>query len=72
MPADLRRRVAVFDVVGDHPLHVAAGDAHQRPRDDGYRDWDTTMAAIQGDPQLTDAEVQQYSVLFKGGRIDAA
>jgi len=42
------------------------------PRDDGYRDWDTTMAAIQGDPQLTDAEVQQYSALFKGGRIDAA
>jgi hypothetical protein len=42
------------------------------PRHDGYRDWDTTMAAIHGDPHLTDQELQQYRELFNNHAIDAA
>ncbi|MBW3606044.1 MAG: hypothetical protein KY460_14320 [Actinobacteria bacterium] len=42
------------------------------PRHDGYREWDTTMAAINGDPQLTDQELQQYRELFNNYRSDAA
>ncbi|MGI5155867.1 hypothetical protein [Microbispora sp. CA-102843] len=30
------------------------------PRSDGYRDWDTTMVAVQGDPEVTEEELQQY------------
>ncbi|MFJ5879794.1 hypothetical protein [Kitasatospora cineracea] len=34
------------------------------PRSDGYRDWDTTMAAIDGDPELTDDEIHSYQELW--------
>ena len=33
-------------------------------RTDGYRDWDTTMIAIQGDPELTEEELEQYRELW--------
>ncbi|WP_218129134.1 hypothetical protein [Nonomuraea maritima] len=33
------------------------------PRNDGHRDWDTTMIAVQGDPELTEEELQQYQEL---------
>ncbi|MFF5985384.1 hypothetical protein ACFY78_41805 [Streptomyces olindensis] len=34
------------------------------PRTDGYRDWDTTVHAISGDPELTDDELRTYQNLF--------
>lgn len=34
------------------------------PRTDGLRDWDTTMAAVTGDPGLSEEELQQYQKLW--------
>lgn len=34
------------------------------PRHDGYRDWDTTMMAIEGDPHLTEDELRQLRELW--------
>lgn len=34
------------------------------PCHDGYRDWDTTMYGITGDPELTGDELQQYRELW--------
>ncbi|MFF7206255.1 hypothetical protein [Streptomyces sp. NPDC008141] len=34
------------------------------PRTDGYRDWDTNVVAINGDPELTDEELLTYQDLF--------
>jgi hypothetical protein len=38
------------------------------PRNDGHRDWDTTMIAVQGDPELTEEELQQYQELWNTPR----
>ncbi|MEU1003767.1 hypothetical protein [Streptomyces tibetensis] len=34
------------------------------PRADGYRDWDTTVVAVNGDLKLTDEELHTYQNLF--------
>lgn len=34
------------------------------PRADGYREWDTTMSAISGDPEVTGEELRAYQDLF--------
>ncbi|MFE3451882.1 hypothetical protein ACFXJ8_23470 [Nonomuraea sp. NPDC059194] len=34
------------------------------PRNDGHRDWDTTMTAVHGDPGLTVEEIGQYQELW--------
>ncbi|MEU0804178.1 hypothetical protein [Streptomyces sp. NPDC005970] len=34
------------------------------PRTDGYRDWNTTVVAVSGDPALTDEELLTYQSLF--------
>jgi hypothetical protein len=34
------------------------------PRNDGIRPWDTTMAAVSGDPQLTCDDIERLSELF--------
>lgn len=34
------------------------------PRTDGYREWDTTVVAVSGDPELTDEELLTYQNLF--------
>jgi hypothetical protein len=31
------------------------------PRSDGVRDWDTTVIAVSGDPQLTEEELGRFS-----------
>lgn len=36
------------------------------PRNDGYRDWDTTMNAVHDDPELTEEDLQQYRELWNG------
>jgi hypothetical protein len=38
------------------------------PRHDGYRDWDTTMTAITGDPHLAEAELSQSRELWNTQR----
>ena len=38
------------------------------PRDDGYRDWDTTMMAIVGDPELTAEELDRWGQLWNTNR----
>ena len=38
------------------------------PRTDGLRDWDTTMTAVTGDPELSEDELQQYRKLWNTGR----
>jgi hypothetical protein len=30
------------------------------PRNDGYREWDTTIIAVNGDPELTEEELSQF------------
>lgn len=34
------------------------------PRTDGYRDWDTSVVAVNGDSELTDDELRTYQDLF--------
>ncbi|WP_329182816.1 MULTISPECIES: hypothetical protein [Streptomycetaceae] len=34
------------------------------PRTDGYRDWDTTVFAVQGDLELSEEELQAYRALW--------
>lgn len=34
------------------------------PRHDGYREWDTTMFAVQDDPKLSDEDLKQYRELW--------
>jgi hypothetical protein len=38
------------------------------PRGDGLREWDTTMAAVTGDPQLTEEELQRSRELWNTER----
>jgi hypothetical protein len=38
------------------------------PRADGLREWDTTMAAVTGDPELTEDELEQYRELWNADR----
>ncbi|MFD9721172.1 hypothetical protein [Streptomyces sp. NPDC059076] len=38
-------------------------------RDDGYRDWKTTVVAVIGDPALTDEEPFIYQNLFNALRL---
>ncbi|MFF7888948.1 hypothetical protein ACH40F_51555 [Streptomyces sp. NPDC020794] len=34
------------------------------PRTDGYREWDTTVMAVSGDPELTGEKLSAYQDLF--------
>ncbi len=34
------------------------------PRHDGYREWDTTMFAVQDAPELSDDDLKQYRELW--------
>lgn len=47
----------------DHADAVSVG-VLLTPRTDGLRDWDTTMATVIGDPELTDDELQQDRELW--------
>jgi hypothetical protein len=38
------------------------------PRSDGYREWDTTMMAIAGDPELTEEELHNSRALWNAPR----
>lgn len=42
------------------------------PRADGYREWDTTMSAVSGDPELTGEELRAYQDLFNAPNGPAA
>ncbi|MCZ4120253.1 hypothetical protein [Streptomyces sp. H39-S7] len=44
--------------------HLTSVGVLLTPRTDGYRDWDTTVHAISGDPELTDDELRRYQALF--------
>ncbi|SOE19077.1 hypothetical protein SAMN05442782_0020 [Streptomyces sp. OK228] len=44
--------------------HLTSVGVLLTPRTDGYRDWDTTVHAISGDPELTDDELRTYQDLF--------
>jgi hypothetical protein len=34
------------------------------PRDDGFREWDTSLAVVNGDPELTEAELREFRTLW--------
>jgi hypothetical protein len=42
------------------------------PRHDGLRDWDTTMIAVFGDPELDEEELQLYRNLWNEDRSDVS
>ncbi|MEV6332868.1 hypothetical protein [Streptomyces sp. NPDC051909] len=44
--------------------HLTSVGVLLTPRTDGYREWDTTVQAISGDPELTEAELSTYRDLF--------
>lgn len=44
--------------------HLTSVGVLLTPRTDGYREWDTTVHAISGDPELTDDELSAYQDLF--------
>ncbi|MEU4110877.1 hypothetical protein [Streptomyces sp. NPDC027717] len=41
------------------------------PRTDGYREWDTTVVAVNGDPELTEEELRTYQSLFNAPKDPA-
>jgi hypothetical protein len=63
-----------------HDLHQQTGLADQTatlgvlltPRTDGTRPWDTTLMRTEGDNELSDDEVEQYSALWNRQPADAA
>ncbi|MFD4231384.1 hypothetical protein [Streptomyces sp. NPDC058545] len=44
--------------------HLTSVGVLLTPRTDGRRDWDTTVIALTGDPELTDEELRSFTALF--------